>query len=519
MKVVTTEEMRRLEERSVAAGVSIDSLMEAAGLAVARQVTQLLDGIRGKRILVLVGPGNNGGDGLVAARYLSDWGALVTLYMTTASRSKVDKFEECRARRMRVVEGPEDSDQWALNNYLSLTDLVLDAVLGTGKARPLEGNLGAIFRTLREVRSKQPEMVLLAVDLPTGLDADTGAVDEMCPVVDLTVALGMPKVGLFRFPGAGYVGRVETVPIGIPDGADHDLSLELANDATASCALPTRPPNSHKGTFGHLVVVAGSRNFVGASVLTCTAAYRMGAGLVTLAAPTGVYQLVAAQAAEPVYVPLEETPSGHVASTGAQAARHALAEASAGVIGPGLGQAESVLEFVQQVLLVEPGLPAPLVIDADALNALAQTYGWWERLKTPAVLTPHPGELSRLLGCTVPEVEADRLGAAQKAAREWGHVVVLKGAFTVVSSPDGRTCLSPFANPALATGGTGDVLAGAIGSLLAQGAAPYEAAVAGVYVHGSAGERVRKDLGDAGLLASDLLPELPRVMKGLRVRG
>ncbi len=516
MKVVTVEEMRRLEERSEAAGVSVDSLMEAAGLAVARQVTLLLDGIRGKRVLVLVGPGNNGGDGLVAARYLSDWGALVTLYMATASRGKVDKFEECRARRMRVVEGAEDTDQWALNNYLSLTDLVLDAVLGTGVARRLEGNLGAIFRALKEVRANQPEMVLVAVDLPTGLDADTGAVDEVCPVVDLTVALGMPKVGLFRFPGAGYVGRVETVSIGIPDGADHDVPLELADDAMASCALPPRPANSHKGTFGRLVVVAGSRSFVGAAVLACTAAYRTGAGLVTLAAPHSVYQLVATQVAEPVYLPLDETPGGHAAPSGAEAVRHALAESSAGVIGPGLGQSESVREFVQQVLLVEPGLPAPLVIDADALNALAQTYGWWEQLKTPAVLTPHPGELSRLLGRSVPEIEADRLGIAQKAAREWGHVVVLKGAFTVVAAPDGRTCLSPFANPALATGGTGDVLAGAIGALLAQGAAPYEAAVAGVYIHGSAGERVRKELGDAGLLASDLLPELPRVMKGLR---
>ena len=186
------------------------------------------------------------------------------------------------------------------------------------------------------------------------------------------------------------------------------------------------------------------------------------------------------------------------------------------MLGPGLGSGEQVQELIQQVLLVEPPLRGPLVLDADALNALSKLHGWWEKLETPAVLTPHPGELSRLLRCSAADVEGDRMAAAQSAAERWRHVVVLKGAYTVVAAPDGRTCISPFANPALASGGTGDVLAGIIGSLLAQGTHPYEAAVAGVYVHGSAGERVRQEIGDAGLMASDLLPQIPRVMKHLR---
>ncbi len=516
MKIVTVEQMRRLEERSEAAGVSTDTLMEAAGLVVARTIAQLLDGIRGKRVLVLVGPGNNGGDGLVTARYLSDWGALVSLYMTAASRGREDKFEECRSRRMRVVEAREDPDQLALSSYLALTDLVLDAVLGIGQDRPLEEPLRSIFQALGESRTQQQALKLVALDLPTGMNADTGAVDSVCAMADLTVTLSAPKVGMFRFPGAEYVGRLETADIGVPKDADHDVALELAEDGLVAPLLPPRPLNSHKGTFGRLVVVAGSRRFVGASSLACAGAYRAGAGLVTLATPNSVYRLAAAQAMEPVFLPLDETPEGAVSAAAAHAVRQALEEADSGVLGPGLGQAESVQEFIQQVLLVEPPLRGPLVLDADALNALARTHGWSERLQTPSVLTPHPGELSRLLRCSIADVEANRMAAAQSAAERWRHVVVLKGAYTVIAAPDGRTCISPFANPALASAGTGDVLAGVIGSLLAQGAQPYEAAVAGVYVHGSAGERVRQDIGDAGLMAGDLLSELPRVMKRLR---
>lgn len=336
------------------------------------------------------------------------------------------------------------------------------------------------------------------------------------PPLDVTVALGAPKVGLFRFPGANFIGRLETVDIGIPAEATNGLPLDLADNAMVAPMLPPRPLESHKGTFGHVVVAAGSRHFVGASVLTATAAYRAGAGLVTMATPASVYGLVAARVTEPAFLPLPETPEGQMAPEAAPELRRALSQAEAGVIGPGLGHTEAVATLLQLLLLTEPALPCPLVLDADALNSLADTYGWWEHLHSPAVLTPHPGELARLLHCSIEEVQADRIASARASAKRWDVVVVLKGAYTVVASPDGRSCLSPFANPALASGGTGDVLAGVIGALLAQELPPYEAAVAGVHVHASAGERVREQTGDAGLLASDLLPELPRVIKALR---
>ena len=515
MKVVTVEQMRLLERRAVESGIEEDALMETAGLGVARSVAQLLDGIRGKRVVVLVGPGNNGGDGMVAARYLADWGALITLYMTSARR-RDDKFEDCRARRVRVVEGSEDPEQWQLGSYLALTDVVIDAVLGIGGDRPLEAELRRLMASLAELRRQPTRAKLVAIDLPTGVDADTGACDEACFPADVTLTLGAPKAGLFRFPGAAYVGRLETIPIGLPEGADADISLELADASMVRGLLPARPIAAHKGTFGHVAVVAGSRRLVGASVLAAASAYRAGAGLVTLAAPDTADRIAASALLEQVHLPLAETEAGQVATEAAGPVRALFGRASAAVVGPGLGDAESVRSFLGALLLTEPDLSIPLVIDADGLNALAQMYDWSEKLSAGAVLTPHPGEMSRLLGRPIAEVEDDRVATAREAAARWRQVVVLKGAHTVVAAPDGRTALSPFANPALATAGTGDVLAGIVGSLLAQGAAPYDAAVAGVYVHAAAGEAVREEIGDAGLLASDLLGRVPVVLKDLR---
>ncbi|MCH7655910.1 MAG: NAD(P)H-hydrate dehydratase [Chloroflexi bacterium] len=515
MKVVTIEQMREMERRAVAGGINEDTLMETAGLGVARHVAQLLDGIRGRRVIVLVGPGNNGGDGMVAARYLADWGALITLYMTSARR-RDDKFEDCRARRVRVVETSEDPEQWQLGSYLALTDVVLDAVFGIGNDRPLDGDVRRLMAGLHDLRREPARAKLIAVDIPSGINADTGECDDGCFPADVTLTLGAPKVGLFRFPGAAYVGRVETLPIGLPGGADDGIDLDLADASTVRALLPPRPLAAHKGSFGHLAVVAGSRSFVGAAVLAAAGAYRAGAGLVTLAAPETVDRMAAAQLLEQVHLPLAETSDGHVAADAAGAVRELFGRASAAVVGPGLGAAESVRGFLGALLLTEPAIAIPLVIDADGLNALAQSYDWSAKLRAEAVLTPHPGEMSRLLGKPVAEIEADRVATAREAAARWHQVVVLKGAHTVVAAPDGRAALSPFANPALATAGTGDVLAGIIGSLLAQGTAPYDAAVAGVYVHAAAGEAIREEQGDAGLLASDLLSRVPVVLRDLR---
>ncbi len=515
MKIVTVEQMQALEAASVEAGVSIDTLMESAGLAVASQATRRLESPRGARVLVLVGPGNNGGDGLVAARHLHQWGARVQVYVCAPRKGPDPKLELVDERGIPIADVEDDPDYGILQRSLATDPLIIDAVLGTGAARPIEGRLKDVLERVAQARSEQ-RLSLLAVDLPTGLDAESGAVDPACLGADVTVALGHPKVGHYTFPGASATGRLQIVDIGIPAGLDADIELELITADLVGSLLPRRPIEAHKGTFGRLLAVAGSRRYLGAAVLACNGAYRAGAGLVTLAAPASVDSIVASGMVETTHLPLPERSDGRMTDESAPMVQEALSGYDALLVGCGLSQEPSVQKLVEALLLREPFPELPMLLDADALNILARQPGWWKRLKAPAVLTPHPGEMARLIESTTAQVQASRLDSARDAARRWGQVVTLKGAFTVVASPEGPTRLSPYANPALASAGTGDVLAGVIGGLLAQGLSSLDAATCGVYLHGAAAEELRAELGDAGMVASDLLREVPRRMRALR---
>ena len=359
----------------------------------------------------------------------------------------------------------------------------------------------------------------MALDVPTGLDADTGNVDPKTVSCDETLTLGNPKAGLYRFPGAEYAGKIEVLDIGIPNGVDSEIAFELMTDDWAGSTLPDRPMSGHKGTFGKAFIVGGSTHYVGAPYLAATAAGRVGAGLVTLAVPQSLQMAIAAKAVEPTYLPLPEESPGVPQADAAGLIAEAVSGYQALLIGPGIGQADSTRELVTRLLLKGGTLP-PLVIDADGLNVLASSSEWWNEFPQKAILTPHPGEMARLTGLSTKEIQERRVEIAVESAVKWGKIVVLKGAFTVVAYPDGSSRLSPFANSAMATAGTGDVLAGTIAGLLAQGVEPEDAAALGVYLHGLAGERVRADLGDAGMLAGDLLPELPRAIRDLqRGRG
>ena len=516
MKIVTVEQMQALEVAAGKASVSVDALMEKAGLAVADLAIQHLASPRGARVLVLVGSGNNGGDGLVAARYLHQWGARVQLYLCASRKDPDPNLALAEDRGIPIATAADDPGLEQLRRHLASSSLVIDAVLGTGKARPLEGQLRKVLLQVADAREHQAAP-MLAVDLPTGLDAETGAVDPACPGADITVALGYPKVGHFTFPGASVTGRLEIVDIGVPPGLDTDISLDLVTPELVRSLLPSRPIEAHKGTFGRLLVIAGSRSYVGATFLACSGAYRAGAGLVTLATARGVYTISAAKLVEATHIPLQETWNGGISGQAASVVQEALEGYAALVIGCGLGQEPDTQQFVYELLLQNPLLEnLPVALDADALNALAQIPDWHTRLKAHAVLTPHPGEMARLAGLSTGQVQERRLEVARQAAEQWGQVVVLKGAFTVIASPEGEARISPFANPGLASAGTGDVLAGAIGGLLAQGLSPIDAATCGVYLHGAAAEELRLELGDAGLMASDLLPELPRRIKALK---
>jgi len=425
-----------------------------------------------------------------------------------------------------------------------------------GVSRPIDGLLRDILETVRgaiERRQEEQELirllpsdefrgpVIVAVDCPTGLNCDTGELDPATLPATMTVTFAYPKAGLLRFPGADAVGELLVADIGIPPELAGDVSLEMATPDLVRTWLPKRSRSAHKGTFGRALIVAGSVNYVGAAALAGAAATRVGAGLVTLAVPPPIQPPVAAQVPEVTYLLLPHD-MGVVSSGAVDVLREKVVDYETLLLGPGLTQETETVAFVQSLLGLhrrerrgrlgfvgvqeeeagEAGLP-PLVVDADALNALAasETGEWWKALPPNTILTPHPGEMARLMGdgTTVADIQSDREGVARRMAAEWGAVVVLKGAFTVVAAPGDRLLVVPFANAGLATAGTGDVLSGAIAGLRAQGLGAFEAAVCGAYVHAAAGELAGDGFGDMGMVASDLLSHLPYALWRIRRGG
>lgn len=556
VKIITVEKSRYLENRANESGLSYAEMMENAGRATA-QVIRRRTGAKDRRIVVLVGPGNNGGDGLVAAHHLWEMSARVTCYLWKREGEGDANLQRVKDDRLPLVWAEDDAGLEALRGLLSGADVVVDALLGVGVSRPIGGSLKELLDAVRQalaerrwpdglaeavpLGSEGDTPLVVAVDCPTGLNCDTGALDPAALSADVTVTFAYPKVGLLRFPGAGAVGEMVVADIAIPPELADDVPLEMATAARVRDWLPQRPASAHKGTFGRALIVAGSVNYVGAAALAGAGAKRVGTGLVTMALPMPIQAAVAANLAEATYLLLPHD-MGVIASEAVKVLRENLAGYDALLLGPGLTQEEETVAFVHAFLGLERAqrkarlgfvarseaeepeqstLP-PLVVDADGLNALAKAAAdggqWWKALPPETVLTPHPGEMARLMGgeVTAREVQADREGVARRMAEKWGAVVVLKGAFTVVAAPDGRVMVVPFANPGLATAGSGDVLAGAIVGLRAQGMAAFEAAVAGAYLHGLAGELARADLGDMGTVAGDLPPRLPLALRRIR---
>jgi NAD(P)H-hydrate epimerase len=553
MKVVTVDEMRRIEAASDAAGHSYAAMMEQAGRAVADAVVAHQE-IRGRQVLVLVGPGNNGGDGLVAARHLAQTGAHVTCYLLKPRDSATDENLRLVQEQGLITMLADEDEKWHdLMHLAREAGVVVDALLGTGVRLPLQGKLAQMLGVLGQIvaaRKQAPRKPLatlipapapighaapfvVAVDGPSGLDYDSGALDEAALPADLTVTFAYPKQGHFRFPGAAALGELLVADIGTAPALATDITLEVVTPEMVREWLPPRPPDAHKGTFGKALIVAGSVNYTGAAYLAGAAATRAGAGLVTLALPAAIHTAVAARLAEATYLLLPHE-LGVIAVQAAQVLGERLKEYDALLVGPGLGRERETAAFVEALLsggkerrrvgfaaagrdeAAPPALP-PLIVDADGLNILAEMKEWPQRLPAGSVLTPHPGEMARLVGCTIGDVQADRVAAARSQAAAWGHVIVLKGAYTVVAAPDGRTVIEPFANPGLATAGTGDVLAGTIVALRAQGLGAFEAAAAGAYLHGLAGESARAELGATGVVAGDVVTHLPQAWQ--RVAG
>jgi NAD(P)H-hydrate epimerase len=515
MKILTIEQMQQIEKECAKIGLPPDVLMENAGKAVAEETKRILGTIDNQHIIILVGPGNNGGDGLVAARYLHEWGAKVSIYLCHP-RPTNDSNLKLVQQQIIHIEAARDENLGRLNELLSSADIVIDALFGTGKTRPLQGIFPQVLNTVSKAKRNRPNIHITALDLPSGLNADSGAVDPTCLYADNTITLGLPKSGLFKFPGAERTGKITVADIGIPPHLVGPIANELITDRWAKTTLPKRPLNANKGSFGRVLAVTGSVNYIGAAYLACSGAIRVGTGLVTLAIANSLLPALTPKLTEVTYLPLPESHRGIITSEAIKLIRQQCKNYNVLLLGCGMGQSQSTIRFLTTTLLKE-GLALPsLVLDADALNTLAQIPNWWQRLTDDAILTPHPGEMSRLAEISVDEVQSDRVGIALKAAEEWHKTIVLKGAYTVIATPDGKNRISPIANPGLASAGTGDVLSGVIAGLLAQGLSLSDAASLGVYLHGKAGEIVKTRIGNTGMIASDLLPILPLVIKQLK---
>jgi len=515
MKILTTSQMRQLEENCAALGLTTDVLMENAGKAVAEEVRRILGNIDQQHILFLIGPGNNGGDGLVAARHLHDWGARVSVYLLGERAEDDSKLKSVRERGVTCIDAAEDEDMKRLDELLASASGVIDALFGTGLTRRFGGPIATVLGRINRAKKEHRGWHIIALDLPSGLNADTGEVDPGCLYADYTITLAFPKPGLLKPPGAERVGKISVVDIGMPAHLAEETATEFIADEWAKSVLPERPLQANKGSFGRVLVMAGSINYIGAAYLACSGAMRVGAGLVTLA--TSLQLILASKITETTYLPLPEHRPGVISPEAARLIFLQLERYNVLLMGCGLGQSPPAVKLVRSILIDKHKQPLPsLVLDADVLNILATTPEWWTKLSDDAILTPHPGEMARLAETTVEEVQANREGIARNMAAKWNKTIVLKGAYTVIASPPGKVKTSLAANPGLATAGTGDVLTGAIAGLVAQGLSLFDAAACGVYLHAEAGEMVRARLGDAGMLASDLLPELPQVIKRLK---
>lgn len=518
MRIVTAAEMRSLEEAAFARGVEAPALMQQAGAGVARVIREMV-GHTGARVVVLLGPGNNGGDGVVAARTLASEGFHVSVW-SLAARADL----ETPNRQGLSVLASED----ALRAALGEADVVLDAILGTGARPGLPANIAAVTRLVNTVTPRAARVI--ALDIPTGVDATTGEASDEAIIAHATVTLGSPKRGCLVPPGSRYAGRIIVVDLGLGDPTEPGPQMTTDDDVRQR--VPRRLADAHKSDCGTLLVVAGAVTYVGAPGFVAEAAMRAGAGLATMAVPRAIAGTVAAVVREATLLPLPDD----VERAGKQL-REQAHRFTAAVIGPGLGREEETEHFLARLLSIgearsrpqlgfgaaspsasrDPIVPEtlPLLIDADGLNWLSGVERWWEQIHNPTIVTPHPGEMARLTKREPDEIKREPWRIAMEYADRWQTVVVLKGGPTVIAAPGGTLWVAPGGNPALATAGTGDVLAGTIGGFLAQGLSPLDAALCGVQVGSRAAERAAEAVGVYGMVAPDLLPRIADALRDI----
>lgn len=509
MKIVTAEEMKSLDRRATTEfGIPSLLLMENAARGLVDTIEAAYGLLRRKTIVILAGRGNNGGDGLAAARHLRMRGAEVEIYLLSPAekvggdaKSSLDIW--IRSGGALAVVG---AFKWPrLAAALSESDLIIDALLGTGLSHPVTGEYAKGIDLIN--RSGK---TVVAVDIPSGISADTGEKLGAAVKAHLTATMALPKRGHFIQAGLEHRGKLRIVDIGFPPALidSAEIKTELITSEMLKGLPPPRPKGVHKGTLGHLLVIAGSVGKKGAAQMTGLSAMRSGTGLVTIAVPRSIEPGLA-PLMEAMTLPLPETADGTLALAGEKALLSAMEGKEAVAIGPGLSQNAETQRLVR-TLIAEVSLP--MVIDADGINAVAADLSVLKKKRGPLILTPHPGEMGRLLGAKADAVQKERFNVAADFAGKWGVFLVLKGAHTIIAAPDGSLWVNRTGNPGMATAGIGDALTGMIGGFLAQGLPAEKAATLGIYLHGLAGDLAAAERGEAGLITSDLIGKIPQAI-------
>jgi hydroxyethylthiazole kinase-like uncharacterized protein yjeF len=530
IKLLSVSQVRAVEAAADAGGLTYAEMMDRAGRVIALRVSELLDRLPSadRAVTVLVGGGNNGGDGLTAAKHLARMGGILTRCYLMARREGDPLVEEARAAGVSIAYAEDDQRHRVLTNMIASANIVVDAVYGIGVQLPLRDDAAKMLRAAAAALNERGESLplidptaparrpvrpyVLAVDCPSGLDCDTGEIDPAALHADETVTFIAVKPGLIKFPGAAAVGELRFSHLGIPTNlaALRSEKRFLVDAEAVHSRLPNRPADAHKGTFGSVLIVGGSGRYVGAPALAAKGAYAVGAGLVTVAAPAAVTSALAPAMLETTWLPLpahKDRENIVINLTATETVIEQIEHYDALVIGCGIGTHPSTEMFFRALLkhLTEDLNYHPAVIlDADALNMLSAQEAWWKLLPPNTILTPHPGEMGRLCKLPAADVQKHRLELVGEKSAAWGCVVVLKGAHTLIAEPSGSIAALPHKTPALAKAGTGDALAGMIAGIASAGAAPFDAAICGAYLHASAGMKAAQHLGARSVLASDL---------------
>ena len=535
VKLYSVKEMQILEKEANESGLTYEMMMENAGQGIADEIEFAYSQLSNKKVIALVGSGNNGGDALVALYHLSLKQWETCAYIVKKRVPDDPLIARLIASGGQGIKEEEDKKFSRLRKLLKSYSVLIDGIFGTGIKLPLKEDIVKILLFVKDnLISDSKKINVVAVDCPSGVDCETGeAADETIPA-DITVTMAGVKGGLIRFPAAKLTGEIRVASIGPIENlsAYTDNQKIILTGEMIKKYLPDRPSDAHKGTFGTAFIVAGSVNYTGAAILAGMAAYRSGVGLVTMAVPSPLHEALSGQFPESTWVLLPHE-MGVISADAARVVRQNIDRATAILIGPGFGLEDTTREFLYKLFtdggLVNKGgigfihgtktnreneiIQTPIIMDADGLKLIAKIPNWPEVLPSPAILTPHPGEMSVLTGLTTDAIQANRLDIARQFSIKWGHVVVLKGAFTVIAAPDGQLAVALVASPALARAGTGDVLAGLIVGLRAQGIGAFQAACAGVWIHANAGLLAAKRMGNtASVIASDVLNAIPQVI-------